>query len=52
MFSQIGFAQTSEKKQYTATRITVAPVINGNLNDETWISGTWEGNFIQNQPYM
>ncbi|HZY25378.1 MAG TPA: DUF5916 domain-containing protein, partial [Bacteroidales bacterium] len=51
MFFLTGFAQTSEKKQYTATRINVAPVINGNLDDESWLSGTWEGNFTQNQPY-
>src|SRR5664279_4179740 len=51
MILQMSFAQTSEKKQYTATRITVAPLINGNLDDESWISGTWEGNFTQNQPY-
>ncbi len=51
MFFFTCFGQTSEKKQYTATRITVAPVINGNLDDESWLSGTWEGNFTQNQPY-
>lgn len=45
------FGQKSEKKQYTATRIAVAPVINGNLDDEAWRSGTWEGKFTQNQPF-
>jgi hypothetical protein len=51
MISQTFFGQISEKKQYTATRITVAPVINGILNDEAWISGSWEGSFTQNEPY-
>ena len=43
--------QTLEKKQYKATKITVAPVINGILDDEAWKSGDWAGDFIQNEPY-
>ena len=50
-FFQIGFGQTTEKKQYTATRIITPPVINGILDDEAWKSGTWAGGFTQNQPY-
>src|SRR5512133_1562204 len=45
------FSQTGGKKQYTATRITNPPVINGFLDDDSWRSGTWAGDFIQNQPY-
>jgi len=45
------FGQDPEKKQYTATRITTPPFINGILDDEAWQSGTWAGDFTQNQPY-
>ena len=45
------FGQEPEKKQYTATRITVPPVINGILDDEAWKSGTWSDDFTQNEPY-
>jgi hypothetical protein len=39
------------KKQYTATKITVPPVIDGVLDDDAWQSGTWAGDFTQNQPF-
>jgi hypothetical protein len=45
------FGQTEVKKQYTATRITNPPVINGTLDEDCWKTGTWAGDFIQNQPY-
>ncbi|MGA2407156.1 MAG: DUF5916 domain-containing protein [Bacteroidales bacterium] len=45
------FGQDPEKKQYTATMITNPPVINGVLDDEAWQSGTWAGDFTQNQPF-
>jgi hypothetical protein len=45
------FGQDPEKKQYTATHITTPPVINGVLDDEAWLSGTWAGDFTQNQPF-
>lgn len=51
LFFQTGFGQTTEKKQYTATRIITPPVINGILDDEAWESGIWAGEFTQNQPY-
>jgi len=44
-------AQTLEKKQYKATRITTAPVINGILDDETWQSGDWIDDFTQYEPF-
>jgi Domain of unknown function (DUF5916)/Carbohydrate family 9 binding domain-like len=43
--------QTVEKKRYKATKISVAPTIDGVLNDEAWNEGTWDDDFIQNQPY-
>jgi hypothetical protein len=43
--------QTTEKKQYKATRLTTAPAIDGILNDEAWNEGTWDGDFTQNRPY-
>jgi hypothetical protein len=46
-----GFSQTLEKKQYKATRITSAPLINGILDDEAWQSGTWIDDFTQHEPY-
>jgi hypothetical protein len=45
------YGQELEKRKYKATRITVAPVINGILDDETWQAGTWDDNFTQNEPY-
>jgi hypothetical protein len=38
-------------KKYSATRISIAPVINGTLDDKAWDEGTWAGDFIQSQPY-
>ena len=32
-----------KKRKYTATRITEAPIINGELNDEAWLAGEWDG---------
>jgi len=43
--------QNPEKKRYQATRVQVAPEINGILDDEAWKQGTWIDEFIQNQPY-
>ncbi len=45
------FGQDPEKKQYKATPITIPPVIDGILDDESWQSGTWADGFTQNQPY-
>jgi hypothetical protein len=43
--------QTPEKKQYKAERLTVAPDIDGILDDEAWKSGTWNDDFTQWDPY-
>jgi len=43
--------QDLEKKQYSATQITIPPDINGILDDEAWKAGSWSGGFTQNEPY-
>lgn len=43
-------AQEYEKKVYTATRTANPPVINGELDDETWTLGEWAGDFWQYEP--
>ncbi len=45
------FGQTPEKKRYKATRITEAPIIDGNLDEPVWKTGEWIDDFTQNQPY-
>jgi hypothetical protein len=47
----VSTAQTSGKKQYHATKITTAPVINGVLDDEAWKAGEWVDDFTQYEPY-
>ncbi len=39
------------KRKYTASRVTEAPVINGDLSDNTWLTGEWSGDFTQHEPY-
>jgi len=53
LFLSVSQAQTQDlpKKQYKATRVTEAPVINGILDDDTWNVGQWIDDFTQNQPY-
>jgi len=46
-----GQTQELPKKQYKATRIANAPVIDGVLNEDIWSTGTWIDDFTQNQPY-
>jgi hypothetical protein len=43
--------QNPVKKQFKALRLTVAPTIDGILNDEAWKEGTWDDEFTQNRPY-
>ncbi len=50
--TQIAFGQGPiAKRLYTANRISEAPVINGDLNDNAWINGDWDGDFTQHEPY-
>lgn len=51
LMSLTAFSQVLEKKQYKATKITNAPVINGILDEEVWQSGDWLDDFTQNEPY-
>ena len=39
------------KKQYKASRISDAPVLDGLLNEEIWKSGEWIDDFTQYEPY-
>ncbi|MCJ7446845.1 MAG: carbohydrate binding family 9 domain-containing protein [Bacteroidales bacterium] len=50
-FGQNTEKQNPEKKRYQATKVQVAPEINGILDDEAWNEGTWIDDFIQNEPY-
>lgn len=43
--------QPLPKRLYSAERIVNAPVINGDLDDEAWLNGEWEGGFTQHEPY-
>jgi len=43
--------QTPGKKQYKAERLTVAPEIDGVLDDEGWNQGTWIDDFTQYNPH-
>jgi len=43
--------QTPEKKQYKAERVTIAPAIDGILDDNAWEEGTWTDDFTQYEPY-
>lgn len=49
--SLFSHGQELAKKLYTTYRAEVAPVINGNLNDDAWQDGSWAGDFIQYEPY-
>jgi hypothetical protein len=42
----------TEKKNYTTQRLVgAAPVIDGTIDDDAWKQGTWEGGFVQYEPY-
>lgn len=43
--------QIPETKRYKAVRIITAPVINGILDDDAWLSGQWIDDFTQFEPY-
>jgi Domain of unknown function (DUF5916)/Carbohydrate family 9 binding domain-like len=43
--------QTSEKRQYKATKVSNAPAVDGVLDDEAWKEGTWADEFTQNRPH-
>ena len=44
--------QTPEKKQYKAEKLTIAPTIDGVLDDDVWKNeGNWIDDFTQYEPY-
>ena len=43
--------QIPEKKHYKATKITVAPAIDGILSEDVWKEGEWAGGFTQWEPF-
>jgi hypothetical protein len=45
------FGQVPEKKQYKATQITSAPVIDGVVDEQVWQEGEWIDDFTQFEPY-
>ncbi len=54
LFALLGFhllAQETAKKRYIANKSISTITIDGILEEEDWISGPWEGNFIQHEPY-
>jgi hypothetical protein len=47
----LGFGQNPDKKRYEAQKITIAPVINGVLDEQAWQEGEWIDDFTQFEPY-
>jgi hypothetical protein len=43
--------QETTRKNYLAERAKGSITIDGELNEEDWTTGTWEGGFVQNRPY-
>lgn len=53
-FTRLSFGgkTNNEKKVFTASRVEgSALIVDGKLTDPMWQSGTWHGDFIQNEPY-
>jgi hypothetical protein len=38
------------KRSYNATFTSLAPVIDGSIEDEAWQAGAWDGDFVQFEP--
>lgn len=45
------YGQALPKKSYQATHVTSAPIIDGELNEDIWTTGTWIDDFTQYEPY-
>ncbi|NJO69997.1 MAG: carbohydrate binding family 9 domain-containing protein [Bacteroidetes bacterium] len=43
-------AQTTEKRKYQAARTVEIPELDGNINDNCWTKGEWQGDFVQHEP--
>jgi hypothetical protein len=50
LFSSM-YSQTIEKKKYFTAYTSVAPVIDGLMDDTCWNRVEWGGDFIQSEPY-
>ncbi len=46
-----GFGQEIPKKQYKATKVTIAPDIDGIIGEMEWSAGEWGNSFTQYEPY-
>ncbi len=51
MVTCYSYGQEPAKRNYNAVRIEQPPVIDGILTDETWLTGEWQGDFTQFEPY-
>lgn len=45
------FGQETAKRSYRAVRVEQAPLIDGVLNDDSWMAGEWQGDFTQFEPH-
>jgi hypothetical protein len=41
---------TIQKRSYSATYTTSPPIIDGSVEDDAWLRGTWQGDFTQYEP--
>ncbi len=51
IYGQTNGTQEEARKQYKATEITSAPVIDGILDEPVWKEGSWVDDFTQHEPY-
>ncbi len=52
LFSLLQAQNENSRKSYICSRLSnPAPVIDGSLDDLVWLTGNWEGNFIQFEPF-
>ena len=51
LFLPCSFGQIPEKKNYKATQVSTAPVIDGILDEQVWEQGVWIDDFTQFEPY-
>ena len=49
-FSQENTSTKVPKRIYTTKQVKKAPIIDGNINDETWNTVDWNANFTQLSP--
>lgn len=49
--SAMVYGQDPAKRTYKAVKIEQSPLIDGNITDEEWNAGEWQGDFTQFEPY-